>query len=926
MRRTDWRRGHAAHSSDLTEGAGPAVHRHAATPIIRAIRQSVRRIAIIAPISVARSLWPELLALVCFLLLPWIGIAAALHHEALRARTAAEASTANLAQALEESTRRTVGQLDYLLLCARAMRSVQGDRFDFHGWVRNQTLPDQMTAQIAIADRNGTVTDSTSPFPSGVNVSYRPQFRAQIDPARDELYISRPVIGRISGVETVQFSRKLLARDGSFDGVIVVSLGSHQLAQFYTSLKLGNGFVAVVSQEGIVLARGPTVPGLVGSSVAGNPAAKTMLNEPAGALILPANAAHTDVIGSFRRLHDYPLIVNVAIDTDTVFAPYRTMRTNALLTGGAVSLAVCLIGFFWIRQKLRSLSSHRALAVTLDTISQGILMVDGQGRVPVINPRVLDLLGQPGETSAQTLDFVASRANALVASQIANPGAMSHGAREPGESSRQESRFETKLDNGTIIEVQTHALREGGFVQTYTDITEQRLAHAQVFHLAHHDTLTGLANRAALMRRIADIVDRESWAGDLTALVMIDLDGFKAVNDTMGHDAGDALLIEIAARLRGLVRGSDLVGRLGGDEFVLLLPNLRERDDIIPVAEQLLHRLAEPARILGQHIRVGASIGIAFHPKDGLDVDTWFKHADMALYSAKKGGRGIYRCFNEQLSQAVSEHHRLEGDLRRALDGGELEIHFQPKFNCKSLDIVGFEALARWRHPTRGYVSPAVFIRIAEDCGLIGRLGKWVLVEACACVAMWEPRYPVAVNVSVMQLRDDGLKDQIAEVLTTTGLPPQHLEIEVTESVLADDDQTVLDNLRAIKGLGIPIALDDFGTGYSSLSYLRRFPFDTVKIDRSFVQGQAEDPGMRVILEAILGMCHNLGLSTIGEGIETQAQLDVLRDLGCTEVQGYLLGRPMPRDQIQDFIRGRLLALNGQDANAVKEAQVLVAP
>jgi diguanylate cyclase (GGDEF)-like protein len=887
------------------------------------MQQIVRRIATVAPLYVGRSLWPELLAIVCFLLLPWIGIAAALHHEAVRARTAAEASTANLAQALEESTRRTVGQIDYILLSARAMRAVQGDKFDFHGWVRSQTLPDEMTAQIATADRNGFVTDCTNPFTPGVNVGDRPHFLAQIDPSHDGLYVSRPVIGRVSGVETVQFSRKLLAPDGSFDGIIVVSLDSRQLAQFYTSLKLGNGFISIVSPEGIVLARGPTVPGLVGSSVAGNPVTKALLNDPAGALTLTASAAHTEVIASFRRLQDYPLIVAVAIDTDTVLEPYRTMRTNASLTGGAVSLAVWLIGFFWIRQKLRSLASHRALAVTLDTISQGILMVDGQGRVPVINPRVLDLLGHPGEAPAQTLDFVASRANALVASQIATAEAMPHGDQDPGHRFRQESRFETKLDNGTIIEVQTHALREGGFVQTYTDITEQRLAHAQVFHLAHHDTLTGLANRATLMQRIAGVVDRDSEAGDLTALVMIDLDGFKGVNDTMGHDAGDALLIEIAGRLRNLVRVTDLVARLGGDEFVLLLPNLREPDDIVPLAERLLRRLAEPARILGQHIRVGASLGIAFHPQDGLDVDTWFKHADMALYSAKKGGRGTYRCFNEQLSQAVTEHHRLEGDLRRALDGGELEVHFQPKFNCKSLDIVGFEALARWRHPTRGYVSPAVFIRIAEDCGLITRLGKWVLEEACACVATWEPRYPVAVNISVMQLRDGGLKDQIAEVLTATGMLPRHLEVEVTESVLADDDQTVLDNLRAIKALGIPIALDDFGTGYSSLSYLRRFPFDTVKIDRSFVQGQAEDPGMRVILEAILGMCHNLGLLTIGEGIETQAQLEVLRDLGCTEVQGYLLGRPMPRDQIQGFIRGKLPALSGRDADEVKRGQVL---
>jgi diguanylate cyclase (GGDEF)-like protein len=852
----------------------------------------------------AETLWPELLALACFLILPWIGISEALHQEYGHARAAAEESTANLARALEESTRRTIGQIDYILLSARAQRVALGDRFDFQDWVRTQTLPDKMTAQIATVDREGLSTASTMPFTPALNVVDRPQFRVHVNPAHDDLFISRPVVGRAGGVGTLKFSRKLLGPDGSFDGVIILSLGSAELARFYDSLKLGKGFVSIVSTDGIVMARGPTVDGSVGSSVIGNPASAAILNQSAGSIELTSGVMHRTVIVSFRHLQDYPLVVMVGFDTDTVFQAYNALRTNALRAGAAIDLAVGLVGFFWVRQKQRSLASRRALTVTLDTISQGILMVDARGAISVINPRVVDLLGGPDELPEGTREFVAARASALVASQLAAAGpAGSHVARN---TYRHDSKFETTLDNGTIIEIRTHALHEGGFVQTYTDITEQRLAHAQVFHLAHHDTLTGLANRVALMQRISAIVGQEPASNDLTALVMIDLDGFKGVNDTLGHDAGDALLIEVAGRLRTLVRGSDLVARLGGDEFVFLLPGLHHRDDILPLAERVLRCLAEPAHILGQHIRVGASLGIAFYPQDGLDADTWFKHADMALYCAKNAGRGVYRCFDQQLSQAMTEHHLLESDLRRALDGGELEVYFQPKFNSRTLEIVGFEALARWRHPTRGFVSPAVFIRIAEDCGLIIRLGRWVLDQACRCVATWEPRYPVAVNVSVMQLRDGGLKDEIAAVLFRTGLRPDQLELEVTESVVAEDDPTVIENLRAAKAMGILIALDDFGTGYSSLSYLRRFPFDKVKIDRSFVQGQADDPGMRVILEAILNMCHNLGLSTIGEGIETQAQLDVLADRGCTEVQGFLLGRPMPRDQVQTFIRSKL--------------------
>jgi diguanylate cyclase (GGDEF)-like protein len=449
-------------------------------------------------------------------------------------------------------------------------------------------------------------------------------------------------------------------------------------------------------------------------------------------------------------------------------------------------------------------------------------------------------------------------------------------------------------------------------------MTEQRLAHAQVEHLAHHDALTGLVNRYELRQQIAGLMDRQAGPEKLAALIMVDLDGFKGVNDALGHEVGDEILVEVGRRLKASVRETDVVARLGGDEFVILVVGLRQREDIVPLAQRVLRLLAEPTQVNGEQVRIGASLGVAFHPQDGLDVDTLLKHADMALYSAKIGGRGMYRCFDEQLTRAVTERRLLESELRLALDSEALEVYFQPKFAASSLEIVGFEALARWRHPTRGFVSPDVFIRIAEDCGLINGLGRWVLEQACKGVATWQRRVPVAVNVSVMQLHDGGLKDDIAAVLRRTGLAPEHLEIEVTESVLADDDRTVLGNLQAIKAMGIRIALDDFGTGYSSLSYLRRFPFDKIKIDRAFVQGQTDDPGVRVILEAILGMCHNLGLATVGEGVETQEQLALLRDRGCTEIQGYLLGRPMPGGQVQEFIRSHIRVPGGQDAREIE--------
>ena len=877
----------------------------------RSFARSGRAIRSLLPSSKTATLLPELIAIGCFLILPWIGIIAGLHHEYRGAEAAAVRATGNLARALEESTRRTIGQIDYILLSARELKLAEGDRFDFQSWVRTQTFAEDLTARVAMTDRSGLVIASTDTLASGSNIAERRRFRAQLDPARDDLFVGRPMIGPDGGVGSIQFSRRLVGPDGAFAGVVALSVGGAELARHSGPMEPGSGFISILSLNGRTLAGGPWAGGLNGpQAVATQAERREVLDHPSGSLWIRDAAGRVGHIASFRHLPDYPLIVMVGFDADTVFGWYRALRVDALLGGAALSCAVGLIGFFWVRQKRRSVASRHALSVTLDTISQGVLMVDSQGKVLVINPRVLELLAGPDELANAAMKQAALRASELMTGVVsADTG---HGLTLAAGSNRSD-KVETALKNGTIIEIRTHALPDGGFVQTYTDVTEQRLAHAQVQHLAHHDALTGLANRMELRQRMARIIDGGAGDADLTALIIVDLDGFKPINDTLGHDVGDQLLIEVAGRLKALMRASDVVARLGGDEFVILLTKLRERGDVQSFAERLLRRLADPVQVDGQQIRIGASLGIAFYPRDGLDVDTLLNQADMALYSAKTGGRGMYRCFDEHLTQAVTDRRLLERDLRRALDDDALEVHFQPKFDSASLRVVGFEALARWRHPVRGYVSPDVFIRLAESCGLIDRLGRWVLSRACAAVANWEPRLPVAVNVSVMQLHSDGLKDDIAASLLRAGLAPELLEIEVTETVLADDGQAVLANLKAIKAMGIRIALDDFGTGYSSLSYLRRFSFDKIKIDRAFVQGQADDPGVRVILEAILDMCRNLGLATVGEGVETAEQLAALRDRGCGEIQGYLLGRPMPGAQVQDFIRDNLKSVGGSD-------------
>ncbi|HVC63526.1 MAG TPA: EAL domain-containing protein [Acetobacteraceae bacterium] len=850
------------------------------------------------------SLLPELAAIGCFLALLWASIGIALNHEYHSAETAAVQNTGNLARAFEESTRRTIGQIDQILLSARAFYAAQGPRFNFSEWARTQTLPDTMTAAIGMADSTGHVFADTLPFPAGVSIADRPHFRAQINPAHDNLFISKPVHGRVSGRDTIQFTRKLLGPHGEFAGVTVFSLGCTALSRFYQTLDLGNGFVSLLSADGTVLARGPLLPGMIGHKISETGAFGSMFTKSNGVIRFRGKWSNVEQIASFRHLQDYPLIVMVGLDADTVFQQYRSLRRRAVAGGIGATLAISVIGFLWLQQKRRSVASRRALTITLDTISQGILMVDARGNVPVANPRALDLLGVADGRSDGALRCAASRAAELARGDAAIGTRMvafagDRCAAQPG----QDTRFETARDDGTVIEVRSHRLADGGFVHTYTDITEQRLADARVRYLAHHDTLTGLANRVQLRQRIPEFLDSNAGPQLLTAFMMIDLDGFKGVNDTLGHDVGDELLVEVARRLQGLVRDVDFVARLGGDEFVILVPGLLQPEAVAPLAQRVLQRLADPARVGDHRLQIGASIGIAFHPKDAQDGDALYKYADIALYAAKSAGRGTFRCFDTEMKHTVSERRLLESGLRRALENRDLEVHFQPIFASGSLELAGFEALARWRHPGRGYISPETFIRVAEDCGLIDRLGRWVIEEACLAAAAWQPQCRIAVNVSPMQLRDGRLQDDIAAILQRTGLPARLLEIEVTENVMADNNQTVLDTLHALKAMGVRIALDDFGTGYSSLSYLRRFSFDKIKIDKSFVQGQSNDQGVRVILEAILGLCHNLGLAVVGEGVETQQQLAMLRQGGCTELQGYLLGRPMPAGAVEAFLR-----------------------
>ena len=450
------------------------------------------------------------------------------------------------------------------------------------------------------------------------------------------------------------------------------------------------------------------------------------------------------------------------------------------------------------------------------------------------------------------------------------------------------------------------------------DIAERKRAEAQIARLAHYDPLTELPNRVLFQKSLTDALARRASQGDQLAVHFIDLDRFKTVNDTLGHPLGDALLREAAERLRGCVREGDTVARLGGDEFAVVQTGLRDMDGATRLAGRIVEAMAAPFDLQGHQVVIGASVGVAAAPADGADADELLKKADMALYRAKADGRGAFHFFERAMDEQLQARRALELDLRRALTAGEFELFYQPLYNLGDERVTGCEALLRWRHPERGMVSPADFIPLAEEIGLIVQLGEWVLRTACAEAAKWPSHVRLAVNLSPAQFRDRGLVRTVVSALAASGLAAQRLELEITESVLLQDSQANMTMLHDLKALGVRISMDDFGTGYSSLSYLRSFPFDKIKIDQTFVRDILEDSDAMAIIKAVLDLGSSMGIVTTAEGVETLEQLNALRGQGCAEIQGYFISRPAPASEI-----ARLLGIT--ETSAAAEAAPLIA-
>jgi diguanylate cyclase (GGDEF)-like protein len=441
-----------------------------------------------------------------------------------------------------------------------------------------------------------------------------------------------------------------------------------------------------------------------------------------------------------------------------------------------------------------------------------------------------------------------------------------------------------------------------GYRGVMSNVTEETKSEQRVHFLAHHDPLTRLVNRSSFLERLEGAIEEHLDGFGSSVVMYIDLDGFKAVNDMHGHPTGDALLVEVALRIRANIENDDIAARLGGDEFALLIPIEHTLEDIKPFARKLVETISRPYLIEGQRCIIGASIGIAAVGKHGETPAALMHAADMALYKAKEAGKGTYMVFDAEMDGLVREERYLEGELRQAIERNQLSLAFQPFFATRGGEIAGFEALVRWNHPVLGSVPPGRFIEIAEKIGIIGEIGDWVLNEACRTAADWPEHLSLAVNVSVPQFHDGRILASLAYALIESGLAPERLEIEITERVFAGRPDDIGNWMKEIKQMGVSISLDDFGTGYSSLLYLLKFPFDKLKIDRSFVTTALENGNARGVFETIAELGRKLGLQTTAEGIETKEQLALIESVGCTFSQGYLLGRPMPAEALALFL------------------------
>ncbi len=756
---------------------------------------------------------------------------------------------------------------------------------------------------IAVLGADGDIVNSSRSWPPPpIAAGDRAYFQAIRDSDAAVRTITEPVISRVTGNRMVFVLWRIAAPDGTFLGVLSAAVRLKYLEDFYAAINLPDGMdISLLRRDGLVLTGSPS----------GRPLNTTVM--PASSAWFPTVAAGGGDywspgwldgqrrLVSVRPVPGFPVVVDVSITRSAIYAIW--WRQVAAIAVGTICVSSCLLLLLraLVAQFRRLEAAEGALRkksvlleTTLTNMDQGLVMVTAEHTVGVFNDRAIHLLDLPREVMREGVLFDVVLDCQRDSGEFTDQGEAFAALVEQRGMVDCPYAYERRRPDGTVLEIRSIPLADGGMVRTYTDITQRTEAEERILHAARHDVLTSLPNRATFTDRLEAAIAGAKIAGTGVAVLFLDLDRFKLVNDTLGHAAGDQLLRQVADRMRTAVRERDTLARVGGDEFALVMPDIRGPEAAVAIAMRMHDSVREPYVLSQGTASVGASIGISCYPGDGGSAEELLHHADLALYRAKAGGRDLCCVFDAGLDTHEHEGRVLETALRLGLQDEQFALVYQPIWDIQVQRIVGAEALVRWHHPLKGIISPADFIPLAERTGLIVELGRWVMETACREAVSWATPISISVNVAPAQLRRPAFVDELRDLLAATALPSSRLKLEITESQLLEETAEMFATLSALRELGVRLSLDDFGTGYSSLSALRSFPISDVKIDRGFTQAMVQDERSRGLVGSILQVCRVLNLECVVEGVETQEQLTLLQSMGCIHAQGYLIGRPEP--------------------------------
>jgi diguanylate cyclase (GGDEF)-like protein/PAS domain S-box-containing protein len=877
----------------------------------RLVRKAAKTIFRNAPLQIA----------LFFLPLVWIGYFAITASEREEALQQARAHGNSVAELFEENTERIFERVDQSLRVARALYAQDPAGFNLKFWADKAQLASGDVIQFALIGLNGYMLETTAGY-SGppLYLGDREHFINVMEMAEDRLYVAKPVLGRASNKWTIQLARKLFDQGKSPAGVIVGSISVDVVGRFYDTAKLGIGGTLVLrNADHIVLAaRGIDQGSVLGQRNPGHVEGELrdgFYSQYWNRSGSEGRPNRSNRLVTARRSRAFPLIFTAGISEQEIYS--RSQSRQKIYLGGALLLTFIILvatALHWRRQKVldgaqRELrDSVSKFEDALRNLPQGLSMFDGHDRLVAFNRQWLDAYELSPENIRIGMNF-----REVFATQEAVRDLDAYLADLKDRLAKSEHTSNTvQFPDGRVIYISYGRRENGGWVATHEDITERKTSEDRIERLAHYDSLTGLANRNLFKGSCDEALDKYSRLNMPFAVLLLDLDRFKSVNDALGHQCGDALLKQVAGRIKAQARTVDTAARIGGDEFALILaPRLSAlQDGAATLAARLVQAIAEPYEIDGHPVVIGCSIGVAMVPEHGTRIDEILRNADLALYKSKNDGRNCFNLYSPEFKAEADERNILEIELREAIWREEIEVFYQPVFELSTGRANSVEALARWRHKTRGLIPPAEFIPVAEECGLIVELGNLVLAKACRHAVTLPNDIKVAVNLSALQFASGNLVDSVMLALADSGLAETRLELEITESVFLADSQENLKTLERLKRLGVSIALDDFGVGYSSLSYLTAFPFDKVKIDKCFIDriGRRET---LAVLGSIVQIARTLNLSIVAEGVETYEQVEKIRSLGIALGQGYFFSKPVP------FGEPLLQALSASERQAV---------